>query len=208
MWSNQNTMKMYFAAHTDGASDNNWQSVVAYATSADDHINLKSLASDSAGSLFAVVKTSLSSKLILLLACSSGAACTAAGNWSSYSVYDSNTYNPTRPILLIDIANRLLYVFTSNQDANGKAAIYYKKTSMDSIQFPAGIGAPFIKSATDTKIDDPSSTKQNLNNLTGVVILASDASTKYYFHNNLGGTSPPIQPGDEIVFLPFMRRSP
>jgi hypothetical protein len=35
------------------------------------------------------------------------------------------------------------------------------------------------------QLDDPTSTKQNLNSATGLVVLASDEETFYYFHNDL-----------------------
>jgi hypothetical protein len=44
---------------------------------------------------------------------------------------------------------------------------------------------PFIRSATDLDINDPTSTKQNLNGTTDLVVLASDENTTHYFHNYL-----------------------
>jgi hypothetical protein len=44
---------------------------------------------------------------------------------------------------------------------------------------------PFIRSATDLLINDPTSTKQNLNSASGLVVLASDEESFYYFHNDL-----------------------
>jgi hypothetical protein len=196
MWSDQNSPKtMYFARHIDGEPDNIWQSTAAYTTSGDDHINLKSLENDGAGNLFAVIKTSNSSALIVLLVCTSGTDCRSFSDWTAYPVYQSSPYRPTRPILLIDTSNRDLYVFTRNNDSSGNSGIYYKTVDMDNIQFPDGIGVPFIRSATDTGINDPASTKQNVNTATGLVVLASDAGPDYYFHNYLdlsGGINPVI----------------
>jgi len=185
MWSNQNTKHMYFAMHSDGDLDSNWASVGAYTTSADDHINLKSIQSDSAGSIFAVVKTSKNAALIVVLVCLSGSACTSAGNWSAYPVYTSGDESATRPDLLIDTDNRHLYVFTRNKDGNGDSGIYFKIADMDNIAFPAGLGVPFIKSSLDTGVNDPTSTKQNVNSTTGIVVLASDSGSEYYLHNYL-----------------------
>jgi hypothetical protein len=183
MWSNQNSPKeMYFAVHPAGAPDDVWTPVRAYGVSGDDHINLKSLDTDDAGNVFAVIKTSKSSELIVLLVCKNNLnRCKSESDWDAYPVYRSGVYGPTRPILLIDTDNRQLYVFTRNKD-NG-SAIYYKMTDMDNIQFPEGIGTPFILSTDDTGINDPTSTKQNLNVTTGLVVLASDSGTKYYLHN-------------------------
>ena len=197
MWSNQNqsTKKMYFAGYVDGDPATAWQGVAAYSVSADDHINLKSLQTDSAGNVFAAIKTSRSSALIVLLVCRS-LACVAANDWSAYTVYDSGEFNPTRPILLIDTENRTLYVFTRSRETAGQPGIYFKSADMDNIQFPTGVGTKFIKNAADDGINDPTSTKQNLNSSTGLVVLASDSATKYYFHNylSLSGGSPTSTP--------------
>ena len=196
MWSNQNqsTKKMYFAGHMDGDPVGNWQRVAAYSVSADDHINLKSLQADSAGNVFAAIKTSKNSALIVLLVCRS-LACIAESDWSAYTVYNSSVHSPTRPALLIDTTHRVLYIFTRNLDDG--AGIYYKSTSMDDIQFAADeIGTVFIRSTADEGINDPTTTKQNLNASTGLVVLASDSGSKYYLHNylSLGGPPPTATP--------------
>jgi hypothetical protein len=188
MWSNQNSPKtMYFAVHPVGALDDVWTHVRAYSTSGDDHINLKSLETDNAGNVFAAIKTSDSAELIVLLVCKNNLnRCKNESDWTSYPVYQSSTYSPTRPILLIDTTNRELFIFTRNKDSQGDSGIYYKQTSMDSIQFSDDIGIPFIRSSTDTGVNDPTSTKHNLNSATGLVVLASDSGTRYYFHNYMG----------------------
>jgi len=58
---------------------------------------------------------------------------------------------------------------------------------MDNIQFPVGEGDVFIKDATLSlpKINNATSTKQNLNNTTNLVVLVSDQDTRYYYHNCL-----------------------
>jgi hypothetical protein len=186
MWSNQNTTKMYFAVHPGNAPDDVWSRVIPYSLSADDHINLKSLETDSAGNVFAVIKTSNSSARIVLLVCKNNInRCNSENDWTDYPVYDG-TYGPTRPILLIDADNRDLYVFTRNKDPNDNnvGGIYYKTTDLDNIAFSDGIGVPFIKSL-GTTINDPTSTKQNVNTATGLVVLASSKTSKYYYHNYL-----------------------
>ncbi|MBX3011387.1 MAG: hypothetical protein KF832_07755, partial [Caldilineaceae bacterium] len=198
MWSNQTSgVRMYFAAHADGAGDSasDWQVVAAYTVSGDDHINLKALHSDAAGNLFAVVKTSFSitsnppKPYIVVLACTAG-DCTAASDWSAHVVFMTNEGNPTRPMLLIDTSNRELYVFTRVRYSGNNDGIYYKKSSIDNINFPSNaanpnIGIPFIKDSTYTGLNDPTSTKQNVNSTTGLVVLASDSSKRYYLHNCL-----------------------
>ena len=181
MWSNQSELKMYFAVHNDGADDESWDSISAYNPSADDHINIKSLQADSAGNVFAVVKTSFSAlgePGIVLLACTGG-NCTSAGDWQAHVVYErASGTKKTRPILLIDTENRDLYVFMAD---TGGGVIYYKHSDIDTINFPDGSGTPFID--FDASIDDPSSTKQNLTSNTHLVVIASD--NEFYYHNCL-----------------------
>ncbi len=193
MWSNQSSGNtIYYATHNDNSPDDNWQSFPAYTTSGDDHLNLKSLASDDSGSLFAVVKTSKSSALVVLLVLKKASSGVLAGHWSAHNVYTSSTYSPTRPQMLIDTSNREIYVFTRNKEGTN-SNIYYKSTSLDNINFPSGLGTAFIKSSSDQKINDPTTTKQNVNSTTGLVVLASDSQSKYYFHNYLvlGGIPEP-----------------
>lgn len=132
MWSDQSGgRRMNFAAHADGSGDDpaDWQIVTAYGASGDDHINLKSLHADPSGKLFAIVKTSNSSALIVLLVCTGG-ICTSARNWAAHVVYNSNA-DPTRPIMLIDEDNRDLYIFARVKAiAGGNGEIFYKKAAI------------------------------------------------------------------------------
>jgi hypothetical protein len=61
--------------------------------------------------------------------------------------------------------------------------VYYKRTSMDAIAFAAGAGTPFLRSSTNTKINNPASTKQNLTDASGLLVIASDYSARRYLHN-------------------------
>jgi hypothetical protein len=123
MWSNQNDSTVYFAYHPDGTADNNWivNPAVQSPKYADDHLNIKSLQADSAGQLFAIVKTSLNDvnpststkPLVLLLQLDN------QGKWSRRTVWRI-VDNVTRPIVLLDQENRTIYAFTTvnygNQD--------------------------------------------------------------------------------------------
>lgn len=192
MWSNQSGgAKMYFATHADGDGNSSadWQVVGAYTVSGDDHISLRSLQNDAAGNLFAVVKTSFSTSsnppkpYAVVLACTAG-NCSSANNWSAHTAYMTDEGSPTRSMLLIDTSNRELYVFTRvRYNSSDHAGIYYKKSSIDNINFPSGLGEPFIRLADATNINDPTSTKQSVSNTTDLVVLASDSSSRRYMHN-------------------------
>jgi Ca2+-binding RTX toxin-like protein len=200
MWSNQVDSAMYFATHTDGDADDVWQAsrtAIQGPNFADDHISLRSLqVDDVSGRVFAAVKTSLNdvrnpnpnAPLIFLLARDQD------GNWTNH-VFGRVGDNHTRPIVMIDEEHRDLYMFASAPCCDG-GAIYYKKTALANISFPEGVGTPFIQSATDTHINDATSTKQNVNSDTGLLVQASDDTSQFYVHNfidlsNTSDTTPP-----------------
>ncbi len=202
MWSNQNDGAMYFATHADGASDGSWQvqAAIKGPLYADDHINLKSLQADPSGQVFAAVKTSRNdginpapdTPLTLLLVRDQ------YGNWTSHT-FGTVADDHTRPIVLIDREHRNLYMFATAPVTGG--TIYYKETSLSNISFSPGRGTPFIQSSTDPRINNATSTKQDLNSTTGLLVMASDDSTGYYLHNtmDLRTTSPPPPPADTIA---------
>jgi hypothetical protein len=199
MWSNQTREKMFFATHVDGQPDNAWTLDVAHEgpRSSDDHINLKSLQADPAGRVFAVIKTSEGDaspppagapQVVLLVL--------KAGGWDAHT-FGTVADDHTRPIVLTDQRRRKLYVFATSptEDFDGSQTIYYKETSLDTPSFAAGVGQPFIQSSSGEDINNPTSTKQDLSNAPGLVVLASD--TADYWHNmlSLGGESfGPFQP--------------
>ncbi len=196
MWSNQVDRKTYFATHLDSKADTDWEpreEALADATLgavADDHINLKVMP-DEGGNVYAVTKTSLSSSsspLIFLLKRDVNA------NWSRY-IFGTKAENHTRPLLLIDEEHRELYIFAMSFKTSPRR-IYMKKSSLDHIVLAGGLGTEFIHSATDSYVDNPTSTKQNLNSATGLLVLASDKNTKNYLHNYLDLGSGGGEPGN------------
>ena len=82
---------------------------------------------------------------------------------------------------MIDREHRDLYMFATASTNGG--TIYYKKTPLDNISFPTGKGTPFIQSTTDKRINNATSTKQNINSTTGLLVQASDDTSKNYLHN-------------------------
>lgn len=198
LWSNHVTPpSMYFAYHNDGAPTTTWSAIETIFTAkcaADDHISIKSLQADPSGSLFAVVKTSFgdsgcgstsSSPLIRLVV-------RKPNNTWTLTTFGTVANQHTRPIVLLDTANRKVYVFATSPTSCG--TIYMKSTSMDNPDFSgqAGLGTPFIKSSTYTCINNATSTKQALNAYSGLVVLAADESKSWYLHNYLSlGTPQP-----------------
>ena len=200
MWSNQNPTDwaMYWATHVDGAGDTaaDWVAnpAVKAPEYADDHLNLKQLTADATGRVYAVTKTSLNkagAPLQLLLVLKPN------GTWQRSTIW-TVADDQTRAILLIDTDNRMLYVFAASPCCSG-GIIYMKSTSIDAINFPSGKGTPFIQSSTDTTINNPSSTKQNVNGASGLVVIASDDHSRYYLHNTIDLGPPDTTPPDTII---------
>jgi hypothetical protein len=184
MWSNQTDSTMYFAYHLDGAADSSWTANPALSSPlyADDHINLKSLQSDGSGRVFAVTKTSLNDPanpnpndpLVLLSVFTPGAG------WATYPVWRVSD-GVTRPILFIDESNFVLHVFASSSTSGGR--ILEKTSPINSISFVVGTGTVFMKDGGSNSLNDATSAKQNLTSASGLVILASNDATGYYWHN-------------------------
>jgi hypothetical protein len=179
MWSNEDTSSFYFAIHEDGTSDSTWQVEVPLSGSigiADDHVNLKSTPD---GRVFAAVKTSFTvstNPLVLLLVRA------PAGAWSSHTVGRKSDHH-TRPIVQIDEGNGRVYVFATSGESGG--TIYYKTSDLNNIVFSTGLGTPFIRSTESPNINNATSTKQNTTGSMGLLVAASNSTTREYFHNSL-----------------------
>jgi hypothetical protein len=194
MWGDQahSPMTYYFAVHNDGDPDTVWQSTIALQGPeiADNHINLKGLEGDPAGQVFAAVKTSLNrpgDPLYYLLVLKQD------GTWAQ-RVFGTVADDHTRAQVVIDQSDRQVYMYGSSPCCSG-GIIYYKETSLDNIAFGPGKGTPLIASATDTHINNPSSTKQTVSSASGLVVLGSDDATRFYLHSSFGlgagDTAPP-----------------
>lgn len=191
MWSNQSSASdaMYFSVHVDGQPDTSWASsrtAIQGSGSADDHINLKSLQSDGSGRVYAAVKTSFttsSAPLIMLLVRDA-----ATGDWSSYPIARVADC-PNRPLVLIDEENRVLHAFftapaSPSYSCNSSGGAIYEKTSpLDSIAFPSGYGTVVIQDLDSPYVHNVTSTKQNVRAATGIVVLAANGRTGYYWHH-------------------------
>jgi dipeptidyl aminopeptidase/acylaminoacyl peptidase len=213
LWSNQTDGGFYFAYHIDGAADDSWSGgVAAWRTNlADDHISLKAFEGDPAGNVFAAVKTSLNAADQPQIVVLAGRRQSSGGlSWRSVTV-SNGAQNQTRPVLLIDGSNRQVYVFSADESGG---AIYYKHSSLDNVRFDATTkGTLFLSSSTHPYFNNPSSTKQTLSSVTGIVVAASydneghpsptPAISDVYGHNLLQ-IAAPLQ--DRRVYLALMHR--
>ena len=192
MYSNQKDWGYYFAIHRDGDPGDAWTQTVAHQATegSDNHINVKGLDGDTAGRVFALVKTSLNAStdpLYYLLVRKSD------GSWAKHVVV-TVADDWTRAQVGIDVENREIYVFGSAPCCSG-GTVYYKKTGLDSPSFASGKGTALIQSSTDTKINNVTSAKHEFNNTTGFLAVGGDDTSDYYLHSafDLGSadTTPP-----------------
>jgi hypothetical protein len=205
MWSNQitDTLGLYFATHPVTETDftQNWNLFgisLPSSASADDHISLKSLRKTTTGQVFAVVKSNAttSGDPLIVLVVRQGDGTFVKREYSTVADDD------TRPIVLIDEGNigsgtdDKAYVFVTDKPG-GKRVCYKSVSIAPSVgTFASGdCGIPFIEDlafGTYLNIDNATTTKQNTNDTTGIVVLASDDSQDVYVHNVLGNPPPVI----------------
>jgi PKD repeat protein len=128
--------------------------------------------------VFAAVKTSqtnASSPSILLLDYN-----VETGVWGSH-VFGTDADNHTRPIVLVDTANQKVHMMATAPEGGG--VIYRKTVPWSNLNFPSGLGEPFIRDGSSSDLNNVTSTKQSVDATTGLVALASNDSTKYYWWN-------------------------
>jgi hypothetical protein len=174
MWSDQNDASpaMRFAVHNDADGDGTWAIETASAEAiqyAEDHINLKA---DGAGRVYAAVRTKFSSATrpgTMLLVRDA-----LTGNWASHQVTNASLGH-TRPIVLLSTSR--VFVFEV-----GAGVVYMKSSARGAIAFSGGAGTPVIRDVSSAAVTNPTSTKQNLNGTTQLIVMASNNSTKRYWH--------------------------
>jgi hypothetical protein len=185
MWGNQTPAAdgYYFSVHRDGDPATAWSApepALRGSGSSDDHINLKS---DSAGTVYAAIKTSHTQPaqpLTMLL------ARTPDGRWSSHPV-DTVSDCPNRPIVVLDESARVAHVLETGPTPPASTCtsggdIYEKTASLDLLSFGSGLGTPVIRPAGDHLVHNVSSTKQLVTAGSGLVALAPDLLADVYWH--------------------------
>ena len=220
LWSNQLTQRLNFAWHADSTPTlpTGWtlQAGVMPGQLADDHLSLKALQVNAAGQLFAAVKTGNDemtptaplSPLIGLLARDSDGT-------FMFRTASTVADNDSRPLLLLNEADpsraddNQVYLFVAGEPQGSQ--LCYKVLNLPAPpaslatlgDFPGGnCGTPFLVDATGvyTTFRDPSSTKQTVNQLTGLVVLAADVNQRTYAHNGLD-----LKPARYPLYLPLIR---
>jgi hypothetical protein len=102
------------------------------------------------------------------------------GKWTSH-VFGTVGDSHTRSLALIDEERRRLYMFASSPTCSG-GKVYYKQTDLDDISFEEGRGTLFMQGPEGTNVGDATSTKQNLDEVAGLLVVASDKYRGYYYN--------------------------
>ena len=94
----------------------------------------------------------------------------------------------TRPLVVLADEARLVYLFTVVPEEGG--AVYYKKADVDDVAFERGLGTPVLSGGG--RINNPTSTKQVVDDESGLLVLGSDGrhsasgasarSNRYWFN--------------------------
>jgi len=175
-WSDQNQESLHFRVRGDSHPLPEWGQIEVVAKGglvADDHINL----AEHDGLVYAVTKTSVDdakggvsgptqAQIILNVR-------SDEGEWSMYDVAPLSSENVTRPIIVLDEENREAYVFYRNGDK-----IVYKRSLMAEIDFSS---EPSVAIEVEgVTLNNVTSTKQNVNSTTGLLVLATGNDGRAY----------------------------
>ncbi|MBX7445449.1 MULTISPECIES: hypothetical protein [unclassified Arthrobacter] len=215
MWSDQTTGSVWWATRTDGTAATSWKSQPAVQGKgiADDHLNLKSLQADTAGRVYAAVKTSLDETTtdmtqpqLQLLVFKPG---TGAFSKSTISTLADCQ---TRPQIVLDPDNNKIHAFQTGPSTNVSGcpyagvsgSIYEKTADMDNPVFGSGRGTPIIQNGSSATVNNPTTTKQPVTSTSGIVVLASDDAAKRYWFADLPVGSPKTAtaPGTFVPIAP------
>jgi len=198
-WTNQRS-GIYFATHDDSAPADRWSTVesVLPGPQPDPQLNLTTypLADGTTGVAAAVSTTNDQAAAGRTLdALTLLAIRDASGSWRT-SVAGLVRDRHTRPIVLVDPGARTIAIAATSPGGGG--VIYYKRSSLDQIEFDTGLGVPLVASSAETTIDNVTSTKGPLTAESGLLVLAHDRTSGMYLHGvvDLGGGPPAIGPGD------------
>ena len=177
MWSDTSDPangQMQFAVHQDGDAVGTWSTETAISgrKTADDHINLKA---DSHGRVYAATKTKFSGQTnpgTMLLRRAPN------GTWSHFTV-SQGSLDHTRPIVLLDEQHNRIRVFEGSVH---NTAIFMKTSRLGKISFPVFKAGARVIRENGSQMANPTSTKQEISNATRLIVLATNPTTKHYWH--------------------------
>jgi hypothetical protein len=198
LWSNQTTSALYWSFHNDGASDAAWTTGIAFKRPfvVDDHINIKSLHADPAGRVYVVFKTNFDDSstknkrqpsVILGIF-------TPGRPWVQRTVW-TLAECATRPVVVLNYASQRVYVMATAPDtgcrySGERGVIVQKGASLTNPVFSGGRGQIIMRDADSLNMSNVTASKQAVDNVTGAVLLATNATTKRYWYSDSKATAP------------------
>lgn len=205
-WSNQTDDSMNFAIHLNASAPGTWGArEIAYSgpSAADDHVDVASV-SDVGGRVLVAAKTSRSGTGVLTHLLDRDPA---TGTWRSIP-FGLKTDKHTRPIVVVDSQAQRVHVFATSGESGG--SIYTKSAPLSNIAFPTGLGTPVLRDASSLDMNNATSTKQTVSAASGLLVLATNDSTRRYWTNvdPLGGTTPPPPPPPPVAPTASFTRTP
>ena len=154
-WTNQRS-GVYFASRDDTTPDDQWSTVESILPGAqpDPQLNLTTYPlADGTTNVAAAVSTTNDQAAggRTLDALTLVATRDASGDWRT-AVAGLVRDRHTRPIVLVDPTNRTIAIAATSPGGGG--VIYYKRASLDQIEFDTGLGVPLVASQQETTIDN------------------------------------------------------
>jgi PKD repeat protein len=207
MWSNQDDETMSFAYHLNSSPPGTWSArEIAYSGSsgADDHIDFAAV-QDVGGRVLVAAKTSRSGSAVLTHLLDRNPT---TGAWTSHT-YGLGGDNHTRPIAVVDSEHQRVHMFATSGQAGG--SIYEKSAPLSDIEFPSGKGTPVLTDASSADLNNATSTKQTVSSATGLVVIATNDSTRRYWthYDPLDGPGPgPTTPTASFTRSPSSGTAP
>jgi hypothetical protein len=91
---------------------------------------------------------------------------------------------------MLDSENQMIYLFATAPPSGcpfsgSDGTIYMKSTPMSNISLAVGRGTPVISDSDSPHLNNVTSSKQSVNSTTGLVVMASNDITSYYWHADL-----------------------
>jgi hypothetical protein len=182
-WSTSSDDTLKVAIHKDGDPDTTWSSSSTIVTGlryGTDQLALHAYNAAAGWRLFVALGTGqdpttksspLAPAVVLMVL-------EPDGSWTNVQVA-RNKDNLVHPVVVLDLDDQLLYVVAATSNTG---QIVYKRSHLDPIAFEAGVGDPLIASPVDAAVGNPSTTKQDVDGTSGLVVLAADDTSGRYLH--------------------------
>jgi hypothetical protein len=185
-WSLVDEDILHVAVHQDTEADGTWSSSSTEVTGLrypNDGLALRAYEAPAGWRLFVAARTgqdpavnsnSLASAVVLMIL-------EPDDTWTNVQVSRAKD-NLIHPVVALDVQNRLVYLVAATSNTG---RIVYKRSPLDKVAFETGTGEPLVASTVDANINNPSTTKQNVDGVSGLVVLAADDTRGRYLHGTI-----------------------